>query len=68
MESIAGNVLSTVFFAVLSSYLMAFYPWDMVIFGSIIVVFVNLLPEGMGHFLDHFSRKGSREVLSEKPS
>jgi ABC-type branched-subunit amino acid transport system permease subunit len=58
MESIAGNVLSTVFFAVLSSYLMAFYPWDMVIFGSIIVLFVNLLPEGMGHFLDRFAMLG----------
>ena len=51
LESISGAIAATVIFTLFSSYLMALYPWDMVIFGSIIVLFVNLIPEGIGvHF------------------
>ena len=51
LESISGAMAATILFTLFSSYLMALYPWDMVIFGSIIVLFVNLIPEGIGvHF------------------
>jgi branched-chain amino acid transport system permease protein len=51
LESISGAIAATVMFTLFSSYLMALYPWDMVIFGLIIVLFVNLIPGGIGvHF------------------
>lgn len=51
LESILGAIAATVMFTLFSSYLMALYPWDMVIFGLIIVLFVNLIPGGIGvHF------------------
>jgi branched-chain amino acid transport system permease protein len=52
LESISGAVAATVIFTVFSSYLMALYPWDMVIFGLIIVLFVNLIPGGLGDGFD----------------
>jgi len=52
LESISGAIAATVIFTLFSSYLMALYPWDMVIFGSIIVLFVNLIPQGIGVHLE----------------
>jgi branched-chain amino acid transport system permease protein len=51
LESITGAVAATVAFTLFSSYLMELYPWDMVLFGLIIVVFVNLIPGGIGERL-----------------
>jgi branched-chain amino acid transport system permease protein len=48
LESISGAIAATVIFTLFSSYLMALYPWDMVLFGLIIVLFVNLIPGGLG--------------------
>ena len=52
LESISGAIAATVIFTLFSSYLMALYPWDMVIFGLIIVLFVNLIPGGLGERFD----------------
>jgi branched-chain amino acid transport system permease protein len=52
LESISGAIVATVIFTLFSSYLMALYPWDMVIFGLIIVLFVNLIPGGLGERFD----------------
>jgi branched-chain amino acid transport system permease protein len=52
LESISGAITATVIFTLFSSYLMALYPWDMVLFGLIIVLFVNLIPGGFGERFD----------------
>jgi branched-chain amino acid transport system permease protein len=52
LESISGAIVATIIFTLVSSYLMALYPWDMVIFGLIIVLFVNLIPGGIGGRLE----------------
>jgi branched-chain amino acid transport system permease protein len=51
LESFSGALAGTLFFTLLSSFIMSLYPWDMVLFGFIIVLFVNLMPGGIGEHL-----------------
>ena len=51
LESFSGALAGTLFFTLLSSFIMSLYPWDMVLFGFIIVLFVNLMPGGIGEYL-----------------
>jgi len=51
IESIAGVILSVVFVTLASNYLMALHPWDLILYGLIIVVIMNVLPEGFGGVL-----------------
>lgn len=48
LESIVGVLLSVVVFALMHDSLMALYPWDLIVDGLIIIVFVNVLPGGVG--------------------
>jgi branched-chain amino acid transport system permease protein len=57
IESISGVIAATVIFTLFSSYLRALYPWDMVIFGLIIVLFVNFLPGGIGERFDSLRQR-----------
>jgi branched-chain amino acid transport system permease protein len=57
LESISGAVVAAIMFTLISSYLMALYPWDMVIFGLIIVLFVNLVPGGIGRQFDFLTNR-----------
>ncbi len=59
MESIAGAALSVVVFTLMSNYLIAFYPWDLVLQGLIIVLFMNFLPRGLGSLPTRFARNGA---------
>ncbi len=56
LESILGVILSVMVFTLLSSYLMAFYPWDLVLQGVTIVLFMNFLPGGLGSLATRFAR------------
>ena len=51
LESIPGAIVAVIFFTIFSSYLMQIYPWDMVVLGLIIVVFVNMFPGGIGEWI-----------------
>jgi branched-chain amino acid transport system permease protein len=51
LESIVGGVLSVVFFTLSSNELMKYHPWDLIIDGLIIVLFMNCLPSGIGGIL-----------------
>jgi branched-chain amino acid transport system permease protein len=51
LESFSGALAGTLFFTLLSSFIMSLYPWDMVLFGFIIVLFVNIMPGGIGEHL-----------------
>lgn len=51
LESIHGAVLSAAFFTLSSNYLMQFHPWDLIVDGVIIVLFMNFLPKGIGGLL-----------------
>lgn len=57
IESLSGIIAAAVLFTLFSSYLRALYPWDMVIFGLIIVLFVNFLPGGLGERLDSLRQR-----------
>lgn len=48
LESIPGALLSVAVFTLLSNYLLAFYPWDLLLQGLTIVLFMNFLPRGLG--------------------
>jgi ABC-type branched-subunit amino acid transport system permease subunit len=48
LESIPGAILSVAMFTLLSNYLLAFYPWDLLLQGLTIVLFMNFLPRGLG--------------------
>jgi branched-chain amino acid transport system permease protein len=52
LESLVGSIVSAILFVILHNYLMAFYPWDVIIDGVVIILFMNLLPEGIGGFLN----------------
>ena len=52
LESISGGIAATVIITLFSNYLRSLYPWDMVLFGLIIVLFVNLIPGGIGEKLE----------------
>jgi branched-chain amino acid transport system permease protein len=66
LESIPGAILSTIVFTLLSSYLLAFYPWDLVLQGVTIVLFMNFLPGGLGSLASRFSRGKGRNAAVEK--
>ena len=51
LESFSGALASALFFTMLSSFIMSLHPWDMVLFGFIIVLFVNIMPGGIGEYL-----------------
>lgn len=48
LESIVGVILSVVVFALIHDSLMSLYPWDLIVDGLIIIIFVNFLPGGIG--------------------
>lgn len=48
LESFAGGVIAAVFFVFLHNQLMAFHPWDIIVDGLIIILFMNVLPNGLG--------------------
>lgn len=48
LESLVGAIISVVVFELLHDSLMAYYPWDLIVDGVIIIVFVNFLPRGIG--------------------
>lgn len=48
LESIPGIIVSVVIFELLHDNLMAIYPWDLIVDGLIIIIFVNFLPGGIG--------------------
>jgi len=55
LESIPGAVLSVIVFTLLSNYLLALYPWDLVLQGLTIVLFMNFLPRGLGSLVSRRS-------------
>lgn len=57
-ESIPGVIIATATLTIFNNYLLSLYPWDMVIYGAIIILVVNLVPGGIGGLLSKikFSR------------
>lgn len=51
LESVGGVILAVLFVTLMSNYLMALHPWDLILYGLIIVVIMNVLPEGFGGVL-----------------
>jgi branched-chain amino acid transport system permease protein len=51
LESIEGGIIATLIFTFSQNYLRSLYPWDMVFYGLIIVVFINFIPQGIGEVL-----------------
>jgi len=48
LESIPGALLAVVFFTFSHNQLMKWHPWDLILDGFIILLFMNLLPRGIG--------------------
>jgi len=61
LESIPGALLSVVIFTLMSNYLLAFYPWDLVLQGLTIVLFMNFLPRGLGSLTARLVRGTDRQ-------
>ncbi len=51
LESIPGALLAVAFFTFSHNQLMAWHPWDLILDGFIILLFMNLLPRGIGGLL-----------------
>ncbi|MBI4969968.1 MAG: branched-chain amino acid ABC transporter permease [Rhodospirillales bacterium] len=51
LESIPGALLAVVFFTFSHNQLMAWHPWDLILDGVIILLFMNLMPRGIGGLL-----------------
>lgn len=57
LESIVGSVLSVAFFTLSSNELMKYHPWDLIIDGLIIVLFMNFLPRGLGGIITFLGQR-----------
>lgn len=57
LESIIGVVLSAIFFTILNNYLISLHPWDLILEGLIIVVCLNVMPQGIGGSLGQWLRR-----------
>ena len=67
LESVTGALLSVVVFTLLSNFLLAFYPWDLVVQGLTIILFMNFLPRGLGSVVARLAPAHRRPgVASEK--
>jgi len=67
LESVTGALLSVVVFTLLSNFLLAFYPWDLVVQGLTIILFMNFLPRGLGSVVARLAPAYRRPgVASEK--
>jgi len=60
LESIVGLLISVVFFTVSHNYLTRFHPWDLVLDGLIIILFMNFLPQGVGSKLSNIFNRNKR--------
>ncbi len=61
LESIPGALVAVVFFTLSHNQLMAWHPWDLILDGFIILLFMNLLPRGIGGLLtDLWQRRALR--------
>lgn len=60
LESLGGSIISAVVFVFLHNQLMALHPWDVIVDGVIIILCMNLLPEGIGGMLLKLRRKWMR--------
>ena len=61
LESIWGAVISVILFTIFQNYLRALYPWDMVLYGLIIILIVNLMPQGIGSKISELGKGLSKE-------
>ena len=69
LESIPGALLAVVFFTFSHNQLMAWHPWDLILDGFIILLFMNLMPRGIGGALtDLWHRRRARPVDREGPA
>jgi len=57
LQSIVGTVLSVVFFTLSSNELMKYHPWDLIVDGLIIVLFMNFLPRGLGGIITSIGQR-----------
>ncbi len=57
LESVEGGIIAVVAFTVFQNYLRSLYPWDMVLYGLLIIVFINLMPQGVGEMLSSTIRR-----------
>jgi branched-chain amino acid transport system permease protein len=63
LESIPGAILAVVFFTFSHNQLMAWHPWDLILDGFIILLFMNLMPRGIGGVLtDLWHRRSVRRA------
>lgn len=51
IESIVGVLVSVVFVTLSSNYLLALHPWDLILYGLVIVLIMNFLPDGFGELI-----------------
>ena len=49
--ALAFAILAVVFFTFSHNQLMAWHPWDLILDGVIILLFMNLMPRGIGGLL-----------------
>lgn len=66
LESIAGVLLAAAFFTLLHNQLMAYHPWELVIDGLIILIFMNLLPHGIGSLIGRLQANARRRDRERK--
>ncbi len=64
LESIPGAILAVVFFTLSHNELMAWHPWDLILDGVIILLFMNLMPRGVGGALADARHRWSRRRAS----
>jgi branched-chain amino acid transport system permease protein len=57
LESIPGTLLAVVFFTFSHNQLMEWHPWDLILDGFIILLFMNLMPRGIGGLLTDFGQR-----------
>lgn len=60
LESIVGVLVSVMFFTVTHDYLAAFHPWDIILDGLVIILFMNVLPHGIGSLFNKRKHEGKR--------
>ena len=67
LGSIVGVVATTIVFTIASNYLRGLYPWDLVLYGLLIMLTVNLLPEGIGKALTDLWERVKARFLVKAP-
>jgi len=71
LESIPGALLAVIFFTFSHNQLMALHPWDLILDGFIILLFMNVMPRGLGGLASDLwhRRSGKRpEIKAEAAS